>query len=393
METPATPPANLLLIALGGAACRIVQRLHAADGGDMRALLLDTDDRSAVIMPPALTTHIFGIARLAGNGTGGDTVLGREAMQEEAALLEPHLRGVRAAVILCCTGGGTAGALPELLRLLRAAGISTLTFATRPFPFEGTTRNEASRRVLPLVEEETDLLVELPLSALFAGAEDIPAADAFSCAENRLSAGLTLFRKLIASPGFIAFDGERFRTMLTHRNGVRARLSVAEVTADGGLFRAETAFTQLASSPLLALPGGASAIETAPVLLLGVLAGDDLRLSEIGTVMQSLRALASPRAEIELGTVLDSALDGTLRLVLLAFESFDVPAAAPAAAPTVAAATEGIVTPGRARRTKGKGTSRLGVVTDRFSNTEVTTFNGQNLDTPTYERRNIHLDP
>ncbi len=390
MDTPATP-ANLLLIALGGAACRIVQRLHAADGGAMRTLLLDTDDRSAVIMPPALTTHIFGIARLAGNGTGGDTVLGREAMQEEVSLLEPHLRGVRAAVILCCTGGGTSGALPDLLKQLRAGGISTLTFATRPFPFEGTARNEASRRVFPLIEEETDLLVELPLAGLFSGAEDVPVSDAFACAENRLAAGLTLFRKLVAAPGFIAFDGERFRSLLTRRNGARARLSVAEVTAEGGQARAKEAFEQLVDSPLLLLPGYTSALDAAPVLLLGVLAGDDLRLSEIGAVMQSLRSRASARAEIELGTVLDPALDGTLRLVLLAFESFDLPAA-PAAAPTVADATEGIV-PARARRPRGKATSRLGVVTDRFSNTEVTAFNGQNLDTPTYERRNILLDP
>ena len=140
-----------------------------------------------------------------------------------------------------------------------------------------------------------------------------------------------------------------------------------------------TQLDALSRSPLLAANQG-------PVrsILLGILAGDDLRLSEIGTIADGVRDAFGRQASFDLATVNDeSTFSGRLSAVLMLFE----------AGRAKADDGESVSATGHKRRRRevnplAQGPKGRG----RFTNVEPTIYNGEDLDVPTFSRRNIILD-
>lgn len=377
---------DLLLISLGGAAATVARRVAERATAPLRALILDTDDATLAALTPAvgLSTSVFGAKRLAGRGTGGDHTLGAGAFRDDAAQILAQIGSPRLAVLLISCGGGTAGAARDLLEALRARGVATLVFATLPFAFEGTDRRRCAAVLLPDVEARADALAKIPLDALVgADAAALPAAEAFARAADRLAAGLGLLWTLVAHPGFIAFDAERFRALLANAVAGGLPFCFADATCSGE-GRAEAALAALKEDPRLRVEN-LDRLASAAQLIVGVLAGPDLRLCELSTLMDGLRAHCQALKETFLGTSVEDSRAGALSVVVLAF-----------GLPVAEAAQIGAEAPRPLSAKKGRGTRNTGsgllrAAKSRFSDVSPTIVNGQNLDEPTYRRRGIRL--
>jgi len=388
-----TVQSGLLLLGVGGGGCRLAASVLAAYGDGMRALGVDTDalsNRQAAV--GGLNCLLLGGARLAGHGTGGDAIKGRLVVQDDMQNIVPHLEGVRTVVITACLGAGTGGgATPEIVKALHDMGIATLCFVTMPFGFEGDTRRKAAERVLPMIEENADSIVVIALDELYAESEAAPLEDAIRKAESFIAAGITLVWRLVSKPGFIQSDTERLHAMVLR--GGTARFGYASATGEN---RASLVAAGLRSCRLLR---AGEALSKANALLLGILAGPDLRLAEIGEIMGKVRLLCKAECGIEMGTVLDAQYEGRIELVAVTFENWAVTAAqpearketSPAAEPPVA---EDFPIQSGSKRARGKGSKLSFGATGRgkFQNVEPTIFEGQDLDIPTFVRRNIQLD-
>jgi cell division protein FtsZ len=384
---------GLLLLGVGGGGCRLASAVQASYGGGMRALGVDTDALSnRAASQGGLNCLLIGGSRLAGHGTGGDAIKGRLAAQDDMPNLAQHLQGVRTAVVVACLGAGTGGgATPEIVKMLRDTGVATLCFAVLPFAFEGESRRKAAERVLPLIEENADSLVTVGLDDLFDKAADAGVEAAVREAEAALSAGITLLWRLLTKPGFIQLDPERLHGLVVR--GGNARFGCASAAGEG---RGALAVAQLKACRLLR---SGDAIGRASAVLVGILAGPDLRLAEIGEVMGKVRECCKSDCCVEMGTVLDGALEGRLDLVALAFESGVTPLAVevrkeapPVMEPPVA---EGFPVQPGARKGRGSKGSKLSFGTTgrgKFQNVEATIFEGQDLDIPTFVRRGILLE-
>jgi hypothetical protein len=117
--------------------------------------------------------------------------------------------------------------------------------------------------------------------------------------------------------------------------------------------------------------------------------------------MKTLRGWCKPDCQIEMGTVMDASFEWRIEVVLFCFESTGAPlpdtkkvsSASPATVPSVPPAEVFHIQPGGARRNKGKSKLTVGATgKGKFQNVEPTIFNGQDLDIPTYIRKNIQLD-
>jgi cell division GTPase FtsZ len=196
--------------------------------------------------------------------------------------------------------------------------------------------------------------------------------DAMRRAIDTLASGVTLFWRLVEKPGYIRLDTERLRHILADSG--RGRF--ASVTVQGPN-RAAQAVDNLIRSEMLAAASG-------PVntILCGILAGEDLRLSEISTIADGLRGAFGERHAFELATVNDeTTFCGRLSVVAMLFES----------GRKSDSASHGSVMSGRRKKVKGPlgvGPSGRG----RFKNAEPTIWNGEDLDIPTFIRRNVNLD-
>ena len=224
------------------------------------------------------------------------------------------------------------------------------------------------------IGEYADVSVFLPLDALVADAGTDNLRDALARGVDTLASGVTLLWRILEKPGYIQLGPERLRNILVGCG----RGQFATATASGE-DRTKAILAALADHPLLARDASRPPVRT---LLVGVLAGDDLRLSEIADLSCGLSAAFGPSASIELGTVNDEqTFSGRLSVVVLLFEehaTHTTPHASP------------LRTPGTADG-RPHGEHAL-AANSRFRNAEKTVWHDEDLDVPTFIRRNLTLD-
>jgi len=360
----------LLLVGIGGAGSAMARGVSRAFGESMRYVLADTDASTG---RPGVPFVLLGGDRLSGHGSGGDVVQARLAAEDSLKSFDEQLEGVRLAVVLAALGGGTGGgATLEVVKHFDKCGVPTIVFATLPFAFEGDERQRRARGMMSMIDEASSAAVFVHLDNLIGDADKMD--DAMRRAVDTLASGVTLFWRLLEKPGYIRLDAERVRKIVAHAG--RGRFAV--VTTQGPS-RAPEAVDALARSPLLAAAAG-------PVrsILCGVLAGEDLRLSEVGCIAEGVRDAFGRRAAFDLATVNDEAtFTGRIAVVVLLFESGD----------EKESDDDGKASASQKRGKRPKNPLAQGPQgRGRFNNVEPTVWNGEDLDTPTFIRRNISLD-
>ena len=361
---------SIILIGIGGAGSAMARGVSRAFGDGLRYLLTDTDAATGQGNEPFV---LLGGERLSGRGSGGDIVTARLAAEDSIDALDEALEGVRLAVIVTALGGGTGGgATLEAAKHLAKRGIPTVVFATTPFTFEGENRQQNARGVMGMIEESANATFFIPLDKLIADADNMD--EAMRRAVDTLASGVTLFWRLVEKPGYIRLDTERVRHLVTRAG--RGRFTTVTMQ---GPNRASEAVDALTRAPLLAEGSG-------PVraILCGVLAGEDLRLSEVGRIADGVRSAFGERCAFELATVNDElTFTGRLSVVVMLFEANgkdDAPAA-------------GSAISGGRRKSKNRNPLSQGPQgRGRFNNAEPTVWNGEDLDIPTFIRKNIYLD-
>ena len=362
----------LVLIGVGGAGTIAVRGVRSAYGGSLRTIAVDTDASSGVAGD--IDFALLGGNRLSGRGSGGQSGAVRAAFLDDPAFLDSRLTDVRTAVVVSCLGGGTAnGATAELVKHLHSLGITTLVFATLPFAFEGDDRIREAKAALGPMAAHADALVTLPLDSLVADADTDNFQAALSRAADTLASGVTLLWRILEKPGYIRLDAERMRNIIAGSGAVR--FAAVSAMSEG---RAEAVLDKLRRSPLLARHGSSRPIRK---ILLGILAGDDLRLSEVGMLAKGVQSAFGPEAALELGTVNDeSVFSGRLAAVVLLFEE--------SATASGSRAKGGFA---QHRRTLSPAERAL-AGSDRFGGSEKTLWHDEDLDIPTYLRRNLTLE-
>lgn len=376
---------NMMLIGVGGGGCQIVSDAVHSHGGALPAIGFDTDALACRIITN-MRCMIIGAQRFDGLGTGGDITKGRQAIEDDEAAIIDALGGVRLAVVVASLGGGVgSGATPSLLKLLKNLGAHTICIATMPFALEGEQRQRQAERMLPILDEDSDALVVMPLDSLYSEASDnIILTDAIPRAKSSLSASITLLWNLLHSPGFISIDTQDILTLVSRNEG---RCRFARACADTET-RANAVVTELCRSPLLGKNPGLKNVQAAMV---GVLAGGDLKLTELGVISDGLRAALSPQCEIRLGTVLDPRYEGTIQLAVIFFDSWKTALTESAHETLDEPHTEfGNERKNGRRRGQRKAGARRGLV--RFRDIEATIIDGEDLDLPTYQRQGLLLD-
>lgn len=353
----------MLLLGLGTSGVTIARSVAERFSGDIRLALADTDVKSA---GDGHAFTLIGGERLSGRGAGGDVVAARLATEDSITHLDPIFEGVRLVIIVTCLGGGTgAGATLETLNRLSSLGIPAVVFATLPFPFEGETRLRNARGYMSMIENAANATFFLPLEKLVAETDEM--TKALDKATQTVTEGITLFWRLVEKPGYLKLDAERIRHLL--QSAGRGRF--AAITREGPT-RAADAADGLIRSELLATANG-------PVraILCGVLAGDDLRLSELETLSNGIREAFGEHTAFEMATVNDEEnFAGKLSTVVMLFEQNG-------REKTASAKTKGHHSNPLDPGPTGRG---------RFNNAEQTFRNDENLDIPTYIRQGISLE-
>lgn len=369
---------NIILLGVGGGAARFVsETVRKADVG-MRAVVFDGDRSTAELCAPDVEFCLLGEGRLDGHGTGGQSIKGRAAVQDDAELVKAALNNVRLAVVVVSLGGGFgSGATPEILNILRECGVTIFCVATLPFEFEGPSRVQMARKHLALLEDSGGAFAAIKLDDLFADTKGLPIPEAYGAATDIMSDLLSIYWSLLVKPGFVTFNVEQMCSIISASVG-RCRFAIASATGEG---RASIATQELFKSPLL---GAESKVEGAGTVILGVLASKDLRLVELTEISEVFQSHLSVNSTFLIGTVIDESFEGTVKLIAIFFDSVEEA--------NLEVSSDPFISDEKKQRRSKK--DLLGTGTPRHTRSvNATIYDGQDLDIPTYVRREIKLDP
>jgi len=141
------------IISVGGAGLNALDRI-VLDGLERAEVVAINTDVQSLASSVAAHKVQLGRSVTRGLGAGGDPELGYQAAVESADEIREALANARMIFVCAGLGGGTgSGAAPYVAQLAHEAGALVVAFATLPFSFEGKRRNAQAREALTRLNE------------------------------------------------------------------------------------------------------------------------------------------------------------------------------------------------------------------------------------------------
>jgi len=301
--------ASIKVVGIGGGGSNAVNRMIAAGLKGVDYIAVNTDAQ-ALYLSNAATKLQIGEKLTKGLGAGANPDVGRQAAEESRDNIENALRGADMIFITAGMGGGTGtGAAPVIAETARALGALTVGVVTRPFTFEGRTRQRQAAEGIARIQDKVDTLIVIPNDRLMQVVEKrTPILEAFRIADDVLRQGVQGISDLIAVPGLINLDFADVRTIMSETGP--ALMGVGQASGENRTVDAAKAAT---SSPLLE-----TSIEGAHGILINVTGGPDLGLFEVHEAAEVVAGYADPDANIIFGAVINESFTEQVRVTVIA---------------------------------------------------------------------------
>ncbi|RZJ04148.1 MAG: cell division protein FtsZ [Brevundimonas sp.] len=246
-----------------------------------------------------------------GLGAGAHPEVGMNAAEESAEEIYGHLDGAHMVFITCGMGGGTGtGAAPVIAKCARDRGILTVGVVTKPFTFEGRHRMRLADSGIAELQRYVDTLIVIPNQNLFRVAnERTTFADAFGMADQVLHSGVRSITDLMILPGLINLDFADVRAVMSEMG--KAMMGTGEASGDD---RALLAAQNAIANPLL----DETSLKGAKAVLVNITGGMDMTLLEVDEAANAIAGEVDADANIIFGAAFDPALDGKIRVSVVA---------------------------------------------------------------------------
>jgi cell division protein FtsZ len=301
---------RITVFGVGGGGGNAVNNMITAGLQGVDFVVANTDAQ-ALAMTKADRVIQMGVQVTEGLGAGSQPEVGRAAAEECLDEIIDHLNGTHMCFVTAGMGGGTGtGAAPIVAQAARSKGILTVGVVTKPFQFEGQRRMRIADQGINELQKSVDTLIVIPNQNLFRIANDKTTfADAFAMADQVLYSGVACITDLMVKEGLINLDFADVRSIM--REMGRAMMGTGESSGEG---RALAAAEAAIANPLL----DETSMKGAQGLLISITGGRDMTLFEVDEAATRIREEVDPDANIILGATFDEALEGIIRVSVVA---------------------------------------------------------------------------
>ncbi len=322
---------RIVVFGVGGAGGNAVNNMIEAGLEGVEFVVANTDAQQLQFSRTDSRIQL-GVGITQGLGAGAHPEVGMTAAEESAAMIAEYLEGAHMVFITAGMGGGTGtGAAPIIAKCARERGILTVGVVTKPFTFEGRHRMRLADAGIAELQRYVDTLIVIPNQNLFRIAnERTTFAEAFGMADQVLHAGVRSITDLMVLPGLINLDFADVRSVMSDMG--KAMMGTGEATGDD---RALLAAQNAIQNPLL----DETTLKGDKAVLVNVTGGLDMTLHEVDEAANAISSEVDPDANIIFGAAFDPALDGKLRVSVVATGMDGVALQAPLTTPVKAATT------------------------------------------------------
>jgi cell division protein FtsZ len=316
---------RITVFGVGGAGGNAVNNMIEKQLDGVEFVVANTDAQ-ALAQSHAPARIQMGVKVTEGLGAGARPTVGAAAAEETIEEIVDHLAGAHMCFITAGMGGGTGtGAAPIIAQAARELGVLTVGVVTKPFQFEGSKRMRQAEEGIEALQKVVDTLIIIPNQNLFRLAnEKTTFTEAFAMADDVLYQGVKGVTDLMVRPGLINLDFADVRAVMDEMG--KAMMGTGEASGDD---RAIQAAEKAIANPLL----DEISLRGAKGVLINVTGGTDLTLFELDEAANRIREEVDPDANIIVGSTLDDAMEGMMRVSVVATGIDAVPATAEVPAP------------------------------------------------------------
>jgi len=301
---------RITVFGVGGAGGNAVNNMIEQQLEGVEFVVANTDAQ-ALQQSKAEARIQMGVKVTEGLGAGARPTVGAAAAEETIEEIVDHLAGAHMCFITAGMGGGTGtGAAPIIAQAARELGVLTVGVVTKPFQFEGNKRMRQAEEGIAALQKVVDTLIIIPNQNLFRLAnERTTFTEAFAMADDVLYQGVKGVTDLMVRPGLINLDFADVRAVMDEMG--KAMMGTGEAAGED---RAVQAAEKAIANPLL----DEISLHGAKGVLINITGGYDLTLFELDEAANIIREKVDPDANIIVGSTLDTTMEGTLRVSVVA---------------------------------------------------------------------------
>ena len=305
------------VVGVGGGGVNTVERLMSSGSlgveiaGSASFAAVNTDVQALAGCPVA-EKLVIGRSLTRGLGAGGEAELGRRAAEADRDALDALVAGYDLVILIVALGGGTgSGAAPVVAEAARKAGAMVVAFATLPFSWEGERRTKQALAALENLREHAEAVVPLRNDMLLQGdGADADVESAFDRANAWICSGLNALGSMLFRKGLINIDFATLRSALPVSGG-RTLFGVGVASGEN---RFHDVISQLLECPLLHTQ---DSVRVADTLVVNIVGGPGLSLSRVNTILEAVKDKFGGRENTVLGALIDESRPDTLEVCVL----------------------------------------------------------------------------
>ena len=301
---------RILVLGVGGAGGNAINGMIEAELQGVEFIAVNTDAQD-LKMNKAKGKIQIGTNLTKGLGAGARLDIGQAAADESLNDIINVLQGANMVFITAGMGGGTGtGAAHVIARAAKELNILTVGVITLPFLYEGPSRMRRANQGLEELMKHIDTIVVVPNQNLFKIAnENTTLEESFELSNNVLKHGVQSITDLMVKPGLINLDFADVESIMKSMG--KAMMGTGE--AEGEKRALQSAELAL-NNPLI----DEYSLRGAKGLLVNITGGKDLKLFEVEEAVNKVRAEVDSEAELIIGSITDSSLEGKMRVSIVA---------------------------------------------------------------------------
>lgn len=310
-QFPKASSSIIKVIGVGGGGCNAVSHMCEEGITGVDYIICNTDSQAldSSIVPIKIQ---LGVTLTEGRGAGNQPEMGEQAATENYEDIRNVLQdNTKMLFIAAGMGGGTGtGAAPVIAKLARELDILTIAVVTIPSPAEGKKRHGQAMEGIKKLGVFVDSMLVISNQRLQNIYGDLPARQAFKMADNIITTAVKGVAEIITVHGNVNIDFTDVKTVMQKSNVFI--MGTGYASGDG---RAMEAVNLALESPLL----DSNDINGTKNILLNIISGkEEIRIGEIGEIIETLQERAGQEADIIWGNGYDESLGDDICVTILA---------------------------------------------------------------------------
>lgn len=303
-------PARIKVIGVGGGGGNAVNRMIEANVRGVEFIAMNTDAQA--LETSAAPIHMqIGVKCTKGMGAGSLPDVGEKAANESRDDILDAVSGADMVFITAGMGGGTGtGAAAVVAECAREKGALTVAVVTRPFGFEGPSRQRRAEQGLAKLRQHVDAILVIPNDRILQVVDrKTSLTEAFRIADDILRQGVQGITDTISTDGLVNLDFADVKNIMSDAGS--ALMGIGEGTGDNApIIAAKNAI----DSPLLE-----TTIDGARGVLINVTgSSENLTMHEVNEAMGLIAEAVDPEANIIFGARIDDSLGDIVRVTVVA---------------------------------------------------------------------------